>query len=88
MKKTIVYIDGYNLYYSLLRRTPYKWLDVVALFRSIIKAQDSTADVIQIKYFTAPALAKFASHGKESVSAQNEYHRALKAKYEIGRAHV
>ncbi len=81
MKKTIVYIDGYNLYYSLLRRTPYKWLDVVALFQSIIKAQDSTADVIQIKYFTAPALAKFASHGKDSVSAQNEYHRALKAKY-------
>ena len=27
--KTIAYIDGYNLYYSLLRGSPYKWLDVV-----------------------------------------------------------
>ena len=30
-KKTIVYIDGYNLYYGLLKGTAYKWLDLLAL---------------------------------------------------------
>lgn len=81
MKKAIVYIDGYNLYYSLLRRSGYKWLDIVSLFRSVLKAQKPDAALVAIKYFTAPALAKFATHGQDSVSAQNEYHRALMAKY-------
>ena len=27
MKRVIAYIDGYNLYYGLLKGTPYKWLD-------------------------------------------------------------
>ena len=26
MKRVIAYIDGYNLYYGLLKGTPYKWL--------------------------------------------------------------
>lgn len=26
-----VYIDGFNLYYGLVRQTPYKWLDRRAL---------------------------------------------------------
>jgi len=30
--KTIVYVDGYNLYYGLLRKSPHKWLDLFALF--------------------------------------------------------
>ena len=30
--KTIVYVDGYNLYYSILRQSRYKWLDMVKLF--------------------------------------------------------
>ena len=25
--RTIAYIDGFNLYYGLLKGTPYKWLD-------------------------------------------------------------
>ena len=25
-KRTIIYIDGYNLYYSRLKNTPFKWL--------------------------------------------------------------
>ena len=31
--KTIVYVDGLNLYYSMLRGTPFKWLDLYTLFR-------------------------------------------------------
>lgn len=26
LMKTTLYVDGYNLYYGLLRNTPYKWL--------------------------------------------------------------
>jgi hypothetical protein len=81
-QRAIVYIDGYNLYYSRLRETTYKWLDLVALFRDqIIKPQLPDATIEAVKYFTAPAMGKFASHGVNSVTAQNEYHRALKAKY-------
>jgi uncharacterized LabA/DUF88 family protein len=76
-KKTAVYIDGYNLYYGRLRNTAYKWLDVVALFESLLKVQDPSASLEVVKFFTAPALARFASHGTASVEAQQSYHRAL-----------
>lgn len=81
-QRAIAYIDGYNLYYSRLRGTDYKWLDLVALFRDqILKPQLPDTPLEVVKYFTAPAMGKFASHGTDSVTAQNEYHRALKAKY-------
>jgi hypothetical protein len=76
-KSTAVYIDGYNLYYGRLRNTSFKWLDLVALFEQLIKEQNPNASLAVIKYFTAPALASFASHGKVSVEAQQSYHRAL-----------
>lgn len=79
--KTAVYIDGYNLYYGRLRHTNYKWLDVVLLFESILKTQDPNSSLEAVKYFTAPALAKFASHGNASTIAQHQYHRALLASY-------
>ena len=82
MSRIIVYIDGYNLYYSRLRGTCHKWLDLVVLFRDqILRAQLPDAEIVAVKFFTAPAMAKFATHGAESVTSQNEYHRALKAKY-------
>lgn len=81
-QRAIAYIDGYNLYYSRLRGTSYKWLDLVALFQDqILKPQLPDVPLDVVKYFTAPAMAKFASHGKDSVTAQNAYHRALEAKY-------
>jgi uncharacterized LabA/DUF88 family protein len=81
-RKTIIYIDGYNLYYSRLKNTPFKWLDVVALFRDqLLRAQDPTAEVIAVKYFTAPVKASYARHGTLSEQAQTQYLRALKAKY-------
>ena len=80
--KTIVYIDGYNLYYSILRQSRYKWLDMVKLFSEhVLHAQDPKMNLIGLKFFTSPVKAKFAAHGRDSVSAQNEYHRALKAIY-------
>jgi uncharacterized LabA/DUF88 family protein len=82
-KKTIVYIDGYNLYYSRLKNTAFKWLDIVSLFRDqIILPQDPSADVIAVKYFSAPVKANYARHGTASEQAQTQYLRALKAKYD------
>lgn len=79
--KTAVYVDGYNLYYGRLRQTPYKWLDVVNLLGSIVRIQAPSASIEVVKYFSAPALARFASHGLDSVSAQERYHRALKTRH-------
>jgi len=31
--RTVIYIDGFNLYYGALRGTPYKWLDIEKSFR-------------------------------------------------------
>jgi uncharacterized LabA/DUF88 family protein len=79
--RTAIYIDGYNLYYGRLRGTQYKWLDVVALFGQIVRTIEPNSELMAVKYFTAPALTKFARHGEESMRAQNDYHRALEAKY-------
>lgn len=82
-KRTIIYIDGYNLYYSRLKDTTFKWLDIARLFRDLIlKQQDPSVEVVAIKYFTAPVMASYARHGTISEHAQTQYLRALQAKYE------
>jgi hypothetical protein len=81
INQTAVYIDGYNLYYGRLRGTPFKCLDPVALFEHILHAQDPASVLRQVRFYTAPALPKFASHGDASMHAQNEYHRALKGRH-------
>lgn len=80
-RKTAVYIDGYNLYYGRLRGTPFKWLDVVQLFQTLLAQRDQNETLARVKFFTAPALATFATHGADSVEAQSAYHRALVSKY-------
>lgn len=50
MHRTIVYVDGFNFYYGALKGTPWKWLDLQALFR---KALGSENEIVKIKYFTA-----------------------------------
>jgi len=79
--RTAVYIDGYNLYYGRLRDTSFKWLDLVALFDNLLSIQSGIQHVDSVKFFTAPALARFASHGQDSVEAQHHYHRALEQRY-------
>ena len=82
MPRTIVFIDGFNLYYSCLRGTAFKWLDVVALFRDeILKAQDPNTELVGVRYFTAPIKASYARHGVASEQAQTQYHRALAARH-------
>jgi hypothetical protein len=48
--RTIVYVDGFNFYYGQLRGTPFKWLDPVALFSTVLAPQNK---IVQVKYFTA-----------------------------------
>ena len=75
---TIVYIDGYNLYYGLLRNSSYKWLNLVALFEDqVLRERSKTTKLIQLKYYTADVKARFARHGSQSQRAQQNYHRAL-----------
>jgi uncharacterized LabA/DUF88 family protein len=80
--KTIVYIDGYNLYYGRLKYSEYKWLDLYRLFsEQIVKTQSPQAIVTKVKYFTADIKAKVATHGQAAQHAQNNYHRALETLY-------
>ncbi|NOQ93365.1 MAG: NYN domain-containing protein [Methylophaga sp.] len=79
--ETIVYIDGYNLFYGRLRSSGFKCLDLFKLFQSIAKIQNPSSQIIKIKYFTAPVKANFSTHGQESTKAQTSYHRALKYVY-------
>ena len=48
-KKTYVYIDGFNFYYGCIRKTRYKWLDLVTLSRHLVPGHN----VLKVKYFTA-----------------------------------
>lgn len=81
--RTIAYVDGYNLYFGCLKGTPYKWLDLVRLIGGILAIQDPQARLIQTKYFTAPIKARLASRGAMATQAQQDYHRALKARGNI-----
>jgi hypothetical protein len=49
-RRTYVYIDGFNFYYRALRRTPYKWLDMVRLADHILGPRHNVA---MVRYFTA-----------------------------------
>ena len=64
-----------------MRDTPFKWLDLVTLFDNPLSIQCGIAHVDSIRFFTAPALARFALHGQDSVEAQHRYHRALEQRY-------
>lgn len=48
-QRTIVYIDGFNLYYGALKGTPHKWLNLERYF-TMLRPND---DLRAIKYFTA-----------------------------------
>ena len=48
--RTFVYVDGFNLYYGALKGTPWKWLDLPALFAKVLQPHH---DILAVKYFTA-----------------------------------
>lgn len=72
--KTIVYVDGYNLYYGLLRRSAFKWLDLYTLFQHHVLHD---ADVLEIRYYTSPVLARMCDD-ENSPQRQRTYLQALR----------
>lgn len=69
---THVYIDGFNLYYGLLRGTPYKWLDLERFCDQLLPRNT----VRKIYYFTAKVDAR--PHDPDQPTRQQAYLNALK----------
>jgi uncharacterized LabA/DUF88 family protein len=69
--KTIVYIDGFNLYYRCLRGTANKWLNIEALSKAVLP-KDS--DIQAICYYTARVSGRT---NKDSPKDQHAYLRAI-----------
>ncbi len=42
-----VYVDGFNLYYGALKRTPYKWLDLGKLAEILLPTDMGQFQTIQ-----------------------------------------
>lgn len=78
--RTIAYIDGYDLYFGCLKGTPYEWLDVAELARTVLRIQGPTAVLSSVRYFSAPIKSRVASRGEVAMHAQARYHRALRAR--------
>lgn len=69
--KTNIYIDGFNLYYGAVKRTPYRWLNLAEMCQLLLPR-----DKIQrIKYFTA--LVNPRPHNPDQRIRQETYLRAL-----------
>ena len=71
--QTIVYVDGFNLYYGALKNTPYKWLDPSLLCHFLLPSPKH--HLIKIKYYTA----KVNARPKDPLQPQRQqtYLRAL-----------
>ncbi len=67
--KTFLYIDGFNLYYSALKRTPHKWLDLKVVCQKILAPHH---DIVKIKYFTARVSGKIDPLKKQRASGCGE----------------
>lgn len=69
--RTSVYVDGFNLYYGSLRKTNYKWLDILKLCQIYFPGNT----ISSIKYFTATISAR--PNDPQQPARQNAYLRAL-----------
>lgn len=80
--KTIIYVDGYNLFYGCLKHSRDKWLDIYKLFfEQILIPQNPQTKLISVKYFTADIRAKVSPRGQIAWTAQQSYLRALQTLY-------
>lgn len=76
--RTLVYIDGYNLYYGVLRRSSYKWLDIYRLFSERLLQPET--ELLAIHYYTAPVLGSLCDD-PVSPQRQRQYLQALRKLY-------
>jgi uncharacterized LabA/DUF88 family protein len=70
--KTNIYVDGFNLYYGVLKSTPYRWLNIEELCRNEFPANT----INRIRYFTARVKARPGD--PQQPIRQATYLRALK----------
>lgn len=75
MKKIIVYIDSFNLYYGILNKKEkgLKWLNIESWIKKLFP--EDRYSIVKIKYFTALVFASDSDEGKPI--RQNTYFRAL-----------
>ena len=74
MKRTRIYIDGYNLYYGLLKGTKDKWLDLERFSKELLA---SDHEILTINFFTS--IITPYPYDRESIENQNIYLQALGA---------
>ena len=70
--KTIVYVDGFNLYYRALKGTNHKWLNLHALCQAVLPKH---CNIVAINYYTARVSGRIKA---SSPKDQNTYLNALK----------
>lgn len=70
--KTIVYVDGFNLYYRALKGTNHKWLDLLALCNAVLPAH---CEIVGINFYTARISGRI---DPSSPKDQHSYLKALK----------
>lgn len=69
--RTRVYVDGYNLYYACLKRSPHKWLNL----HDLMVRQMPRNQIDKTRYFTARVSAR--PHDPTQPQRQETYFRAL-----------
>ena len=75
--RTIVYVDGFNLYYGCLRGTPYRRLNLGEFCRRVLRPCNT---IVAINYYAARVTAR--DDANQPVR-QNAYLRALSTRPEI-----
>jgi hypothetical protein len=69
--RTVVYVDGFNLYYRALRKTKHKWLNLQALCEASLP---KSCDIAAINYYTSRVSG---SRNPTSPKDQDAYLKAL-----------
>lgn len=76
--RTYIYIDGFNLYYRMLKRAPeYRWLNVSALARAVLRPENV---VERVNFYTATVSAKIDA---DAPAKQRQYLNALETLPEV-----
>lgn len=73
--RTVVFVDGYNLYYGVLRNTKLKWLDLYKLFAQHVLAPD--CELLEVRYYTSPVLGRMCDSA-QSPQRQRQYLQVLR----------
>jgi hypothetical protein len=73
--RTIVFVDGYNLYYGMLRKSTLKWLDLLVLFRD--HTLDVDTELVEVRFYTAPVKGRLCDD-PNSPLRQRIYWQALR----------